>query len=139
VLLVALAVLGGACSSDSGPDDAVGADDEVSTTATATSTDAAPATAEPLDDQTPPPSVNGLTVDGDVIWVTSLAGDEVLAVRRDDGAILERHPTDGAGPDDVAVAPDGSVWVTGFTSGELGRIADGSYQAVVAMEPGINP
>ena len=51
----------------------------------------------------------------------------------------ERIPTEGAGPDDVAVAPDGSVWSTGFTGGQLGRIADGAYEVATTIEAGINP
>lgn len=131
-VLLALALLGASCSSGDDGGAAPTGDGGPTTTTTA------PAR-EPLDDQTPPPSVNGVVVDGDVLWVASIAGDEVLAVDRASGAILERHATGGAGPDDVAVAPDGSVWVTGFSNGDLGRIADGTYEVVVAMEPGINP
>lgn len=130
----------GACSSDSGGDAAP------STTA-ASSTTAAPSTTEasfttvpaPIEDQTPPVNVNGLTVQGDTIWVASIEADEVLQLDRETGAILARFDTDGAGPDDVAVAPDGSVWVTGFGNGDLGRISDGRYEVVTTMAAGINP
>ncbi len=94
---------------------------------------------EPLEDQTPPVNVNGLTVQGDTIWVASIEADEVLQIDRTSGAILARFDTNGAGPDDVAVAPDGSIWVTGFGNGDLGRIADGTYEVVTTMAAGINP
>lgn len=133
-LALGAAVLVG-CSSDGGSD-ASPAPIEASTTTTA----AATATTLPaLDDQAAPPTINGLTVDGDALWIASIAGDEVLQVRRSDGAIVARYPTDGAGPDDVAVAPDGSVWSTGFVNGDLGRIADGRYEVVKTYQPGINP
>jgi sugar lactone lactonase YvrE len=47
----------------------------------------------------------------------------------------------GSGPDDVAVADDGSVYWTGFTSGEVGRVdpATGESETVAMLEPGANP
>jgi outer membrane protein assembly factor BamB len=104
----------------------------------ATTTTAAPAP-EPLEDQTPPTSINGITVDGTTLWVASIEDDQVLQVDQETGAILQRIDTEGAGPDDVALAPDGSVWTTGFTNGDLGRIADGAYEVVMNIEVGINP
>lgn len=92
----------------------------------------------PLADQTAPDTINGIAVQGDTIWVASIAGDVVLQVDRSNGAILARYDTEGAGPDDVAVAPDGSVYCTGFVSGVLGRIKDGSYRKVADVEPQIN-
>lgn len=137
--LLAVLILAGAltsgCSSD-GSDDAATSDEATTSTTDGTTTTAAP---EPLEDQAPPTKVNGVTVQGDVLWIASIADDVVLEVRREDGAILQRIPTEGAGPDDVAVAPDGSVWSTGFTGGQLGRIADGAYEVATTIEAGINP
>lgn len=142
-LAAALALGAVSCSSD---DD--GSDSSTSTTTEApAATSTAPATSddpvpsslpEPLDDQTAPESINGLTVDGDTLWIASIGGDQVLRVDRRTGQILARHHTTGAGPDDVAVAPDGSVWVTGFEGGILGRIADGTYEEVATLAAGIN-
>jgi hypothetical protein len=37
------------------------------------------------------------------------------------------------------VAPDGTVWSTGFGNGDVGRIDDGSYEVVATIRSGINP
>jgi outer membrane protein assembly factor BamB len=133
LLLAALLSVSAGCSS--GDDDGDASESGAPARET-TTTEAEP---EPLDDQSPPASINGITVDGNTIWIASIEADEVLQVRRQDGAILARFPTDGAKPDDVAVAPDGSVWSTGFGNGDVGRIADGSYEVVTTIVAGINP
>lgn len=142
-LVVVLALAGAGCSSggsdagtEGGKDGAATSPEPIETTTTAAPTTTAP---PPLDDQTPPSSINGLTVQGDTLWIASIKDDLVLQVDAGTGAILRRIDTQGAGPDDVAVAPDGSVWTTGFVNGDLGRIADGTYEKVVTVEPGINP
>lgn len=94
---------------------------------------------EPLADQTAPPSINGIVVDGDTIWVASISGDVVLQIDRESGAILERVGTNGGGPDDVAVGPDGAVYYTGFASGDVGRIDDGVATVVANVGLGANP
>jgi len=136
-LAVGAVALGG-CSSASSDGDSSTTAPAAATQPTST-TGTQPEAPDPLDDQTPPPSINGITVQGDTIWIASIAGDEVLQVDRATGAILARFAANGAGPDDVAVAPDGSVWVTGFGNGEVGRIADGTYEVVTNIAAGINP
>src|SRR5690606_32615216 len=136
--VAAFALLGAGCSSDDGtspapPASSVGS----STTAASTASTDSTAPAE-LADQTAPRSVNGLTVQGDTLWLASIGDDEVLQVDRTTGSILARHPTGGAGPDDVAVAPDGSVYVTGFESGVLGRVVDGAYEEVATLAVAVN-
>jgi hypothetical protein len=139
-LLLPVALVAGGCASD---DPGTGGEGSTTTTeADAAGSSTAPSTTaalEPLGDQAAPASINGLTVDGDTLWIASIEADEVLQVRIDDGAILQRFPTDGAAPDDVAVAPDGSVWVTGFGNGDVGRIADGTYEVATTIASGINP
>jgi sugar lactone lactonase YvrE len=128
-----LAAVATGCSSD---------DDEGAATTTsveATSSSTTEVAAEPLADQTPPPSINGLVVDGDTIWIASIAGDEVVQIDRATGALLARFPADGATPDDVAVDADGTVWVTGFGDGSVARIADGTYEVVTTTGVGVNP
>ncbi|WP_421121336.1 hypothetical protein ACE2AJ_08330 [Aquihabitans daechungensis] len=137
VLAALVTILGAACSSSSSDgEEGGGAEATTTTSAGSTTTAAAP---EPLEDQTAPATINGITVDGDTIWVASIEDDVVLQVDADSGAILQRIGTGGAGPDDVALAPDGSVWTTGFGNGDLGRIHDGSYEVVTPIETGINP
>lgn len=138
----ALVVLGlGACSSDSGSDagpttSAVASSTSAAPSTTGTTTTTAPA---PLDDQTPPAAVNGLTVQGDTLWVASIEANQVVQVDRKTGAILARYDTKGSGPDDVAVGPDGAVYVAGFGNGDVGRIRDGRYEVVTTIAAGINP
>lgn len=144
-VLVALATTVGllalaACSSSAGEDAAAPSTTIARATSTST-TETAPTTTtpEPLEDQTAPGSINGLTVQGDTLWVASIDADEILQVRRADGAILARFDAQGAGPDDVAVAPDGSVYSAGFGNGDVGRIADGRYSVLTTLTAGINP
>lgn len=79
----------------------------------------------PLADQTPPKGTNGIAYDGGGLWVADLTGGQLLGVDPVTGEIVARYgqaegmPT---GPDDVAVGPDGSVYWTGFGTGDVGRI-----------------
>lgn len=111
----------------------------LATAFTATASTAPPDAAGAAVDQTPPPSINGITADGDTLWVASIAGDEVLRIDATTGDILERYAADGATPDDVAIGPDGAVYTTGMGNGAVGRIADGEYRVVATLQPGINP
>lgn len=122
-----------ACSSDDEPDAAPGAEPAPSST---TSTTTAP---RPIADQTAPRGLNGLVVDGDTLWLASIAEDAVLCVDRRTGEILARVPTAGAGPDDVAVGADGEIWVTGYVSGDLGVIRDDAYSVVAPVGSVLNP
>lgn len=132
VLVVALAACssGGSDASSSG-----GSTTSVAAAARSTTTSAP----KPLADQSPPPSINGITIQGDTAWIASIAGDQVIQVDRRTGAILRRVSTEGAGPDDVAVAPDGSIWVAGFGNGDLGHIVAGRYEVATTIAKGINP
>lgn len=96
-------------------------------------------TRAPTPDQTPPKSINGITVDGDTLWVASIAGDEVLQISTSDGSILQRFDANGATPDDVDLAPDGSIWVAGFGNGDLARIHEGEYERITNIKEGLNP
>ncbi|HWJ98569.1 MAG TPA: hypothetical protein VNQ33_10450 [Acidimicrobiales bacterium] len=141
-IVVAGLLVGTGCSS-AGSETGAGSGKGATTRPAPTGSTTAPAAStvpEPLADQTPPSTINGLTLQGDTLWVASIEDDEVLQVDADSGAILRRIDTHGAGPDDVAVAPDGSVWTAGFANGDLGRIdPDGTYQVVHHIEVGLNP
>lgn len=94
---------------------------------------------EPLADQSAPPSINGIVVDGDTIWVAAVVGDVVLQIDRESGAILERVEANGGGPDDVAIGPDGAVYYTGFLNGDVGRIENGVATVIANVGQGANP
>ena len=138
-LMMGMTLATGACSSTSSDEGAKSSTTLAATTSTttATSTTMAP---KPIKDQTPPPSINGITVQGDTIWVASIKGDQLVQIDRSTGEILRNIDTKGAGPDDVAVGPDGSVWSTGFANGDVGRVSpDGTYKVITKMAAGINP
>ena len=138
VVAAALVMLVAACSSDGS--DGSGADRTTSTrSGSATPSSTTAPEAQPIADQTAPKNINGIEVQGDTLWVASIDADEILHVRRRDGAILARFPTRGAGPDDIAIAPDGSVYSTGFANGDVGHIDKGRYSVVTKMAAGINP
>jgi len=90
-------------------------------------------------DQTSPAGLNGITVDGDTLWVASIVEDSVIGIDPSTGRITARVPTAGAGPDDVAMGADGEIWVTGFVSGDLGVIRDGRYSVVTPVGSALNP
>lgn len=139
IAVAALLVAGGCASGGSEPSSTEGGKDGAATSPEplATTTTAA-ATAAPHPDQAPPATINGIALDGSSLWVASIEADEVLQVDLD-GTILQRFDTAGAGPDDVAVAPDGTVYSTGFTNGDVGVIRDGAYEVLTTIAPGINP
>lgn len=108
----------------------------------ATTTSTAPATTStlpaPLTDQTPPDQANGLDVDGATVWVTDFDTGTIVQVDRETGAILARVDAGSASADDVALAPDGSLWSSGIVSGELGQTVDGRLTVATTIEAGIN-
>ncbi len=70
---------------------------------------------------------NGINIDSDdILYVTSILGDEVVLMDRETGEVLERLGAEQGvtGPDDVAVAPDGTIYWTNYSSGEACRRAD---------------
>ena len=106
-----------------------------SITAPAATTTTLPA---PLADQTPPNQANGIDVDGATVWVTDFDTGTIVQVDRETGAILTRIDAGSASADDVALAPDGSLWSSGIVSGELGQTVDGRLTVATTLEPGIN-
>lgn len=129
-----------ACSSDDGGDDAATTTspslthvpDETTTTVAS----------EPVD-QTPPASTNGILIIDDVAWVASIPGNEIIAVDLTNGEILRRVGAEAGvvGPDDLDVGPDGRIWWTGFTGGEVGAFDPdtGEGDVVAQLPPGANP
>ena len=132
-VLVVVAVLAAAC--DSSSDESAG-----TTTSSPTTTTTLPT---PIDDQTPPVGANGLAFGPDgQLWVADLVGSQVLSVDPETGAILARFGADEGvvGPDDVAIAADGSIYWTGFVTGVVGRISPAGENEIIAeLSPGANP
>jgi sugar lactone lactonase YvrE len=94
-------------------------------------------------DQTPPSSANGVLVLDDVLWIASLEGGEILAVDAESGTILRRVGAEAgvAGPDDLAVGPDGRIWWTGFQTGVVGAFdpETGVGEVIAEVGEGANP
>ncbi len=71
---------------------------------------------------------NGINFDSDdILYVTSIMNSEIVLLDRETGEVLERlGAAQGAnGPDDVAIAPDGTIYWTNYSSGEACRRAAG--------------
>jgi len=72
---------------------------------------------------------NGITFDtDDILYVTSILNSEIVSMDRETGEVLQRLGADQGvtGPDDVTVAPDGTLYWTNYSSGEACRRADGT-------------
>lgn len=133
LVLVPLAAAGAAaCSDDGDGGGGGGADGGVSPT-----DDAGPV------EQNAPLGANGITIDDEgQLWIAVLTGDEILRVDHESGEILERYPTPArAGPDDLVIGDDGTVYWTGYTSGEVGALDPTTRESIELgnVGPGANP
>ncbi|MEM9033721.1 MAG: SMP-30/gluconolactonase/LRE family protein [Actinomycetota bacterium] len=114
---------------------------------------AAPATASDGDSASRParsiarPSVlngpNGVyvnPVDGNV-YVASVLGDEITVHDPRTGKILDRiGPERGVnGPDDLVIAPDGTIYWTEILAGNVGMLKPDGEFLVKFVAPGVNP
>ncbi len=84
---------------------------------------------------------NGLAFDrDDRLHVASVLGNEIVAVDPETGEVVstvgELHGVEG--PDDVAFGPDGSLYWTSFSSGEIGRISPDGERTGRFIGPGVN-
>lgn len=84
---------------------------------------------------------NGINFDSDdILYVTSIMNSEIVLMDRETGEVLQRlGAAQGVnGPDDIAIAPDGTLYWTNYSSGEVCRRANNitTCQAVGAF---INP
>lgn len=133
--ILVVSILGAGCSSDGDGGSADASDP--STGDTTASTAGGPV------DQTPPNGANGIKVDehGD-LWVAVLVDNEILRVDRDSGKILQRLDTPAlSGPDDLVLGEDGTIWWTGFNSGEVGALdpTTGDNSELANVGEGANP
>ena len=76
------------------------------------------------------------------LLVASVAGAELVVLDPDSGEILDRIGAERGiqGPDDVALAPDGSLYATNFLTGTITRVGpDGAGSIIAEVGPGVNP
>jgi sugar lactone lactonase YvrE len=89
----------------------------------------------------PTHGANGIVFDGlDQLYIASVLGDEILLIDRQTGETIS---TVGAnqrvvGPDDVAVGPDGSLYWTSFSTGEVVRLTPEGARSAQLLAPGVN-
>jgi sugar lactone lactonase YvrE len=85
---------------------------------------------------------NGLAFDSqDRLHIASWWGHSITVVDPETGAILAVYgPEEGVdGPDDLAVAADGSLYWTDLLTGEVGRRAPDGTTTSQLVAPGVNP
>jgi sugar lactone lactonase YvrE len=85
---------------------------------------------------------NGLAVDaGGRLLVASGFGGEIVVLDTRSGQVLDRlgHDAGVDLPDDVAVAPDGSIYWTDLPIGEVGRLAPDGTVTKQFVGVGVNP
>jgi len=69
---------------------------------------------------------NGINIDSDdILYVTSILNSEIVLMDRETGEVLQRLGAGQGvnGPDDIAIAPDGTLYWTNYSSGEACRRA----------------
>ena len=85
---------------------------------------------------------NGVAFDaGGRLLVASAFGGAIVALDGRTGRIVEQygHELGVDAPDDVAVAPDGSIYWTDIAIGEVGRLAPDGTVTKQFVGPGVNP
>lgn len=89
---------------------------------------------------TPLRGANGLACRDRQLVVAEARGDRVLRVSADGSFETIVLPSGLRGPDDLAVAPSGDLYVTAATSGEVWRqrAADGGWDAIARGVPGVS-
>jgi sugar lactone lactonase YvrE len=84
---------------------------------------------------------NGLAFDAeDQLHVASVLGNEIAVIDPETGEMIS---TVGAfhrveGPDDVTFGPDGSLYWTSFSTGEIGRVSPTGERTGQFIRPGVN-
>ena len=93
--------------------------------------------------QKPPPSLNGVVYRDGLLWMASLVGGELVVADAASGEMVGRFGPDqgiGTGPDDLAMTADGTVYWSGWTTGEVGKLAPGARSRALAnVGGGVNP
>jgi sugar lactone lactonase YvrE len=85
---------------------------------------------------------NGIIFDSeDKLHVASVIGREILVVDTGTGEVLKKIGVDQGveGPDDLIFGPDGSLYWTAITTGEVGRLSPDGVKTSQMVKPGVNP
>ena len=77
----------------------------------------------------------------DNLYIASVWGQEIVVMNPRNGKILRRLGGDAGvkAPDDVTIGPDGSIYWTAITAGEVGKIAPDGTLSTQPLAPGVNP
>jgi streptogramin lyase len=94
--------------------------------------------------QTPPASANGVVHRDGLLWIASLNGLELVVADAETGELVGRFGPDQGmttSPDDLAMADDGTVYWTGFQTGDIGAISPetGRSRTLANVGAGANP
>jgi sugar lactone lactonase YvrE len=85
---------------------------------------------------------NGITIDaGDNLYIASVWGREIVVMNSLTGNIINHLGTGVGveGPDDLTFGPDGSLYWTSITTGEVGRLSPEGVKTGQIVAPGVNP
>ena len=85
---------------------------------------------------------NGIMFDiNDRLHIASALGREILVMETETGEISNRFGADldVEAPDDLAFGPDGSLYWTAITIGEVGRLSPDGVKSGQFVGPGVNP
>ena len=138
-LIAGVALLAGACGTDTTDTPSAGTPPPSATVSTIVGVDPG----APAADQTPPSGTNGIQYLDGHLWIADYHGDQIVVADADDGTILTRFGADAGvtgGPDDLVTAPDGTVYWTAYDAGGVGHLTlDGRSRTIAALPAGTNP
>ncbi|MFZ1946954.1 MAG: hypothetical protein WAW06_05360 [bacterium] len=84
---------------------------------------------------------NGIRFDRDNrLHVASVLGNEIMVMDPETGEVISTIGANAGvvGPDDIAFGPDGSLYWTSFSTGEVGRIAPDGTRSGLVVGLGVN-
>jgi len=74
------------------------------------------------------------------LHVASVIGNEIVVLDAETGEVVSTIGVNAGvvGPDDIAFGPDGSLYWTSFSTGDVGRITPEGERSTLAVRPGVN-